>query len=391
MFDTFSPGSFDLQDPSTLSKSTLRRCAVQSPGLQATATRLLRACSHPHRAAGCAACACCSSADAFVWASFCRVSQPLPTILLCGDRCLVDPVGMTAVQTELSDFASDFPTVNPAFAGQSLDVGGCTPRSSVKMIPAALQRGGQHLAQQRAATMRKWAADDADAPKLRQPCGMVGSRYATLKRVGTWLTDLVLSPGRADYKYVYMAACTERDAAFPFQSVVKVDVQSRKVAEWKAPAGGTGRSYCHVLITSCCTVDHSCCTTACSTCCVGHGIAALETLGTTCSAGSGHTTSFAGFCVHVCPGCFVGEAVFVPRRGPSTLEALVHESGGSIGNGNGAGISKTNGNGNGSGAAAAEQQRQHEDAGFLITPMCATGGCFSRPCIKVITCRSARC
>lgn len=200
----------------------------------------------------------------------------------------------------------------------------------------------------------------------------------------------VLSSGRADYKYVYMAACTERDAAFPFQSVVKVDVQSRKVAEWKAPAGGTGRSYCqfdHIMLHCRSFMLHY----SVQHMCVGHRIAALETLGTTCSAGSGHATSFAGFCVHVCPGCFVGEAVFVPRCGPSTLEALVHESGGSSGNGNGAGISSTNGNGNGSGAAAAEQQRQHEDAGFLITPMCATGGCFNRPCIKVITCRSARC
>lgn len=48
----------------------------------------------------------------------------------------------------------------------------------------------------------------------------------------------MLNTGSADYHYVYMSACTEAGEAFPFQSIVKVDVQSRAVAEWKAPAGG---------------------------------------------------------------------------------------------------------------------------------------------------------
>lgn len=33
----------------------------------------------------------------------------------------------------------------------------------------------------------------------------------------------LMSSGRDDYNYVYMAASTERGSAFPFQSVVKVD------------------------------------------------------------------------------------------------------------------------------------------------------------------------
>jgi hypothetical protein len=35
--------------------------------------------------------------------------------------------------------------------------------------------------------------------------------------------ELAVCPGRDDYKYVYMAASTERGSAFPFQSIVKVD------------------------------------------------------------------------------------------------------------------------------------------------------------------------
>jgi hypothetical protein len=35
--------------------------------------------------------------------------------------------------------------------------------------------------------------------------------------------ELAVCPGRDDYKYVYMAASTDRGSAFPFQSIVKVD------------------------------------------------------------------------------------------------------------------------------------------------------------------------
>ena len=128
------------------------------------------------------------------------------------------------------------------------------------------------------------------------------------------LTPSCLPPaGRADYKYVYLTACTERDSAFPFQSIVKVDVQSRAVAEWQAPAG-----------------------------------------------------------------CFVGEAVFVPRRGPSTLEALHAAAGNGNGSSGGADAAASSSDSAGhsaarepnvAGEAAAKLQRRHEDDGYLITPM----------------------